>query len=197
MFTANTEIELTCSNCQHPRATMANGFLSLPDVLVVTASRFVVKNWAPTKLGSWPHVPQLTVDVPLIVPQEPISFDQYVVRRGLQPGENPLPESDDSLAAGTSLPVLNEASSLQLQEMGFSAARAEKALRLTGNDSAEDAMQWLFEHMDDPDIDVPYPPAPGATDVDQDDMNNLMGMGFDEHMARKALQETVPMFGWM
>jgi ubiquitin carboxyl-terminal hydrolase 5/13 len=51
-FTAKTEIDLTCSNCQHPRATMANGFISLPDVLIITATRFVLKNWVPTKLGS-------------------------------------------------------------------------------------------------------------------------------------------------
>ena len=61
---------------------------------------------------------------------------------------------------GSSLPPLNEAASAQLQEMGFSAVRAEKALRVTGNDNAEVAMQWLFEHMDDPDIDVPYNPNP-------------------------------------
>ena len=31
---------------------MQNGFLTLPDVLVVTATRFVLKNWVPTKLGT-------------------------------------------------------------------------------------------------------------------------------------------------
>jgi ubiquitin carboxyl-terminal hydrolase 5/13 len=51
-YTAKAEIDLVCSHCQHPRATMANGFLTLPDVLVVTASRFVLKNWVPTKLGN-------------------------------------------------------------------------------------------------------------------------------------------------
>ena len=136
----------------------------------------------------------LTIDVPLLVPETPIAFDRYIVPRGLQPGENPLPD-DASSTGGASLPPLNEAASAQLQEMGFSAVRAEKALRLTGNDNAEVAMQWLFEHMDDPDIDVPYnsnPTSTGAMDVDPENVNNLMGMGFDEHMARKALQETVP-----
>ena len=94
----------------------------------------------------------------MLVPETPISFDRYIVPRGLQPGENPLP--DDALSSG---PPLNEAASAQLQEMGFSAVRAEKALRMTGNDNAEVAMQWLFEHMDDPDIDVPYNPNPATT----------------------------------
>ena len=80
--------------------------------------------------------------------------------------------------------------------MGFSAVRAEKALRMTGNENAEIAMQWLFEHMDDPDIDVPLAPASqqgtSSVVVDTENVTNLMGMGFDEIMAKKALQETVP-----
>ena len=32
---------------------------------------------------------------------------------------------------------------------------------------------------------------PERSDVDPENMNNLMGMGFDERMAKKALQETV------
>jgi ubiquitin carboxyl-terminal hydrolase 5/13 len=131
----------------------------------------------------------LIIDVPLVVPETPISFDQYIVPRGLQPGENALPEDNSS---GSLLPPLNQSASAQLQEMGFSAVRAEKALRMTGNDNAEIAMQWLFEHMEDPDIDVPFAPAaPQQGVVDPEKVTDLMGMGFDEPMAKKALQETV------
>lgn len=134
----------------------------------------------------------LIIDVPLVVPETPISFNRYIVPRGLQPGENPLPEDDNSSVSA--LPPLNESASMQLQEMGFSAVRAEKALRVTGNENAEIAMQWLFEHMDDPDIDVPFNPAPqggSVSVVDPENVNNLMGMGFDESRAKKALHETV------
>eukprot|EP01135_Chromosphaera_perkinsii_P001060 Nk52_evm10s158 gene=Nk52_evmTU10s158 len=44
----------------------------------------------------------------------------------------------------------------QLQDMGFPANRAEKALMVTGNQGAQVAMDWIFAHMDDPDIDEPY-----------------------------------------
>jgi ubiquitin carboxyl-terminal hydrolase 5/13 len=89
---------------------------------------------------------------------------------------------------------LNATAFEQLQEMGFPANRAEKGLRMTGNNSADVAMQWLFEHMEDPDIDEPYaPPAAGSQPaVDQESVENLVGMGFADHMAKKALQETVP-----
>ena len=133
------------------------------------------------------------------MPETPIDFSRYLVPRGVQPGEHPLPDETTSGSA-PSLPPLNESASQQIQEMGFSAVQAEKALRMTGNTSAEVAMQWLFEHIDDEDLNVPFQtPGQGAAgaggsvaEVDQGKMEDLMGMGFDEHMAKRALQETVP-----
>jgi ubiquitin carboxyl-terminal hydrolase 5/13 len=122
----------------------------------------------------------------LVVPDTPISFDRYLVPRGIQPGENALPEEETK----ETLPPLNEEAYGQLQEMGFPANRAEKALRVTGNGNADVAMQWLFDHMEDPDIDLPYTSSSTAP-IDSENVQNLMGMGFEEHMAKKALQETV------
>jgi thioredoxin len=47
-----------------------------------------------------------------------------------------------------------------LMEMGFPQNRADKAMRVVKNASVQAAMDWIFEHMDDPDIDEP---AAGAT----------------------------------
>jgi uncharacterized UBP type Zn finger protein len=38
--------------------------------------------------------------------------------------------------------------------MGFPRVRCEKALHATGNNDAEAAMNWLFAHMEDADIDT-------------------------------------------
>jgi ubiquitin carboxyl-terminal hydrolase 5/13 len=170
-FTAKQVIELSCSNCHHTRAILENGFITLPDVLIITASRFVLKNWVPTKL-----------DIPLVVPEFPIPFT--TVPRGLQPGERPLPEVIPAL------PPLHAQSYVQLQEMGFPANRAEKALRETGNNDVDVAMQWLFQHMEDPEIDLPYNRSTPSA-VDPEKVTNLVGMGFDEPTVKKALQETV------
>ncbi|KNC71253.1 hypothetical protein SARC_16208 [Sphaeroforma arctica JP610] len=42
----------------------------------------------------------------------------------------------------------------QLESMGFPATRCKKALHATGNTNADAATQWLFDHIDDPDIDL-------------------------------------------
>ncbi|XP_069027879.1 UBX domain-containing protein 1 [Embiotoca jacksoni] len=48
-----------------------------------------------------------------------------------------------------------------LLEMGFDRNRAEKAVANTGNQGIEQAMDWLVEHENDPDIDEPYVPPVG------------------------------------
>ncbi|XP_019948489.1 UBX domain-containing protein 1 [Paralichthys olivaceus] len=49
-----------------------------------------------------------------------------------------------------------------LLEMGFERNRAEKAVANTGNQGIEQAMDWLMEHENDPDIDEPYVPPVGT-----------------------------------
>merc|ERR1711862_699557 len=48
-----------------------------------------------------------------------------------------------------------------MDEMGFDEMKAEKALYKTDNQGVEFAVNWLGEHMEDADIDLPMlPPAP-------------------------------------
>ncbi|XP_071963647.1 UBX domain-containing protein 1-like [Antedon mediterranea] len=48
-----------------------------------------------------------------------------------------------------------------LTEMGFSENRSRRALATTKYKGAQVAMDWLFAHADDPDIDDPFEEAPG------------------------------------
>ena len=74
----------------------------------------------------------------------------------------------------------------QLMSMGFSEIRCTKALLATGNQGSENAMNWLFEHMDDPDIDAPI--SNGEESHNSEDISQLVNMGFSEKQAKKALK---------
>jgi ubiquitin carboxyl-terminal hydrolase 5/13 len=84
----------------------------------------------------------------------------------------------------------------QLEGMGFPTVRCQKALLATGNSDAEAAMEWLFGHMEDPDIDDPIQATTasgtgGGPEPSQEQIAMLADMGFSFPQARKALRETV------
>lgn len=181
-LTGTEVVELTCSSCGSKDGfTKRSLFKTLPTTLVVNARKMAVENWVPRK-----------VDVPVIVGDEPFLMDEYL-SRGQQPDEEVLPEEASS---GTPAFVANEAAVEQLMAMGFPKNRCEKALYATGNSDANAAMEWLFGHMDDPDIDEPLAIAPtggssGASGgVDPEKMEMMLAMGIAAPQARKGLRET-------
>lgn len=83
-----------------------------------------------------------------------------------------------------------------LMDMGFPRVRCVKAVLATQN--ADQATNWIMEHMDDPDIDVepaPQQPAPSSKpEPSPENVALLMDMGFSRGHSRKALRETVALF---
>jgi len=143
----------------------------------VNARRFVIVNWVPTK-----------VNVLVVVGDEPFLLDDYK-SPGHQPSEELLPE--DAVESKPSF-VANEEAAQQLEGMGFPRNRCEKALHATGNADANTAMEWLFAHMEDPDIDAPLDLGgqASASSADPEKIEMLGAMGFGPPQARKALRET-------
>lgn len=133
-------------------------------------------------------------DIPIILPSsDQLILDSYL-SKGLQPTETELPSDTDS--AGSGLPEFDEIAMTQLEGMGFPTVRCQKALLATGNSDPNVAMEWLFEHMEDPDIDDPIRaavPRGKSTDPEpsQEQIALLADMGFTFVQARKALRETV------
>lgn len=179
-FTAEEVVELTCSACGSKEGfTKRSLFKTFPEVLAVNARRIMQVNWVPTK-----------VDVPVIVSDEPFLLDDYK-SLGKQAKEELLPETD--IAAIIPPFTSNQEALLSLQQMGFPTNRCEKALHATGNSDANVAMEWLFAHMDDPDIDEPLALERSAAPpvfVDAEKIESLGHMGFGPGQARKALNET-------
>ncbi|KAG6811555.1 hypothetical protein H0H92_006859 [Tricholoma furcatifolium] len=170
-----------CSACgKAVRAVKHSRFKSFPDVLVVHAKKFQLVNWVPTKL-----------DVPLLLPAgDVLELGEVHVGRGLQPGEKELPEEAAPAAA---LPEFDAMAMAQLEGMGFPTIRAQKALLATGNRDAESAMEWLFAHMEDPDIDSPIVASgtgSAAAEPPVEQIQLIQDMGFTQAQGRKALKET-------
>ncbi|KAH9986049.1 ubiquitinyl hydrolase [Xylariaceae sp. FL0662B] len=179
-FTAQEAVELTCAACGSKDGfTKQSLFKTFPTTLIVNARKMTIENWVPRK-----------VDVPLIVGDEPFLLDEYL-SPGLQPTEELLPEEE---AATTPTFVPNEIALEGLMAMGFSRNRCERALHATGNSNANAAMEWLFGHMEDPDIDQPLIVASGSSGdsatADPEKIETLSAMGFGAPQARKALKET-------
>ncbi|VDC03208.1 unnamed protein product [Peniophora sp. CBMAI 1063] len=175
------QLSYRCPKCaKDVQAVRGSRLSTFPDVLVVHAKKFTLVNWVPTK-----------VDVPVILPDgDTLVLDGYK-GNGLREGEVALPEET---AAAPALPTFNADAMAMLAGMGFPEIRCQKALLATGNDNAEVAMEWLFAHMDDPDIDAPIQlPGAGARagpEPSAEQVAMLADMGFTSAQASKALRET-------
>lgn len=164
-------------------AIKSSRFATFPDYLVLHMRKFVMEaGWVPKKLDVFVDVPD-NLDV------------SFLRSKGLQPGEELLPETtDDSTQAG---PVADELIVSQLMEMGFPRVRCEKAAINTSNTGLDPAMQWLLSHMDDADIDVPMDmpsskkgAGSAKVAVNEEHVETLVSFGFQPEQARKALRES-------
>ncbi|KAK9461210.1 uncharacterized protein V1516DRAFT_675289 [Lipomyces oligophaga] len=182
IYTAEDKLEYTCSSCgSSAGATKKIGFRTFPKVFAMNVRRFKIVNWVPTK-----------IDVPVEVTDN-LNLDKYI-SKGLQDGEEILPESEEGAHKTADTFVANEGIMSVLEGMGFPTVRCEKACYYTGNSDPDAAMSWLFAHMDDPDIDeklvIMKEIASGEDTVSEEGIAMLESMGFTAAQARKALKET-------
>jgi ubiquitin carboxyl-terminal hydrolase 5/13 len=168
-----------CGSCSAVCAALkTTAPASAPETLVVRVRRFVpTDGFVPRK-----------VDVKIVIQD---SDEVTLPVQGSRAATAPAAGAGPGAAAAA--PQLDEGSIAQLTSMGFSRAKASKALRECAG-SVEAAMEWIFAHMDDPDDPEPSPAAAaavgGAPVMDPEAVAMLMGMGFDQRKAEKALRST-------
>lgn len=170
-FAVEAVEDYQCDECKEKTvAFKSSGFKTYPQSLVLNARRIQLKNWVPVK-----------VDVELQVPDviDLSSFGAPILEDG---------EQEFTKTNSTTFEPNPDAMEM-LSSMGFPHNRAAKALYNTGNKSAEDAMNWLFEHLEDADIDAPLEVSESkeSNEPSNEAIASLGAMGFSSQVSRKAL----------
>uniref|UniRef100_A0A183CAR3 Ubiquitin carboxyl-terminal hydrolase n=1 Tax=Globodera pallida TaxID=36090 RepID=A0A183CAR3_GLOPA len=101
------------------------------------------------------------LDVDVHFPDE-LDLSAFYSTGELQPGEQSLPEDADETSStlSTNKPTCPEPNQKIVNElllMGFTENAAKKATLCTKNESLESATNWILQHMDDSDLNEPYP----------------------------------------
>lgn len=156
------------------------GLTTFPDYLVLHMRKFVMEEgWVPKKLDVYIDVPDV-IDI------------SHMRSTGIKPGEELLPDTVAHDAQPEPVNVVaSEAIVSTLSGMGFNYLHCQKAAINTSNTGVEEAMTWLLSHMDDPDIDDPITSESQTaklSHVDEASVETLVSFGFQEEVARKALQ---------
>ncbi|XP_054732138.1 ubiquitin carboxyl-terminal hydrolase 5-like [Anastrepha obliqua] len=154
---------------------------NMPDFLMLHLRKFTLgSDWVPKKLD-------VSVDMP-----EELDLSNWKAT-GMQPNEQPLPETEDKPKFSFDENLMGE-----LMQMGFPLEACKRAVFHTKNISLEAASNWLMEHIGDADISEPFTlPVDGIGDskaiefiANPDSVAMLMSMGFEERQATKALKAT-------
>lgn len=179
-FSAPEEVHDFYSTALMARTTAIKtaGLTSFPDYLVLHMRKFVMEEgWVPKKLDVYIDVPE-TIDI------------SSMRSNGIQPGEELLPDSAAGDGEQSTKLLADNDIVAQLVSMGFSQLHCQKAAINTSNSGVEAAMDWLLNHMNDPDIDAPISEHVQNPAIDQSKVDTLVSFGFEDKLARKALKES-------
>nr|XP_029122687.1 ubiquitin carboxyl-terminal hydrolase 14 isoform X2 [Elaeis guineensis] len=181
-FSAPEEVHGFYSTALNAKTTAIKtaGLATFPDYLVLHMRKFVMEEgWVPKKLDVYIDVPDI-IDI------------THMRSRGLQPGEELLPETVSSSEKMEPTHVAaSEDIVTKLSGMGFNYLHCQKAAINTSNAGIEEAMNWLLSHMNDPDIDDPISDDSKTVElmsIDETSVETLISFGFQEEVARKALK---------
>lgn len=185
-LTKPESVEYLCKSCKTKNGSAIKNvaFKTFPDVLLLNAQRFEIINWVPTKL-----------DIPLEVPGDQISLDKYKVAAPKDDEDIVIEEDEEEEEENGNKFEFNSEALESLIQMGIAKQRAEKALYHNNNDLGQ-AVDWIFAHMDDPDIDAPLDLPKknkgngGGITISQEQIEQLTNMGFLPNAVRKALRLT-------
>jgi len=148
---------------------------TFPNYLCVKVARYIMgENWQPVKLE---------VEVPM-----PVELELEAMRAtGLGANEELLEDEKKEQPAGP-VPDVSIVSSLTV--MGFSENACKRAALAVNNASADAAMNWLFAHLEDKNINDPLDaPKPAAAEPNPEAVMILTSMGFSPEWIKFGLKK--------
>ncbi|SCU83958.1 LAMI_0C05534g1_1 [Lachancea mirantina] len=170
-------VEFRCPKCSElTTVEKCSRFETFPDTLIINPSRIKLENWIPIKTNQELIIPGLELE-----DGNYLEMSNYKASKKGRDREFLLPEDKDT-GFRPKEDYVN-----QLLEMGFTKNAATRALFSTGNDSTEAAMNWLFQHIEDSDVNEPFIVPANAPEVDPNALESLLSMGLDRNVSRKAL----------
>ncbi len=158
------------------RATSQTRFVNFPRYLLVQMQRYELgDDWQPRKI-------EVDIDVP-----EEFSFQKF---RGMGPQDGETLVSDNVEGreeTSTSLPpapAIDEGALGVLLDMGFNMNGSKRALMAVGGSNVDAAMNWVFEHNEDPDFNDPLPEttAASAAATSNSDVNETVVMSLVDNL---------------
>ncbi|XP_067144900.1 ubiquitin carboxyl-terminal hydrolase 5 [Centruroides vittatus] len=156
-------------------------FRTFPDYLLVQLKKFTIgEDWIPLKLD-------VCIDIPDIIDLN------HLRGKGLQKDEEELPNT--VIEPTTPEIQLDPNTIIQLSEMGFPLDACKRAVYKTDNSGMDAALNWIMEHMNDPDYASPFV-LPTNLEKESDFVPNpeavatIAAMGFTEEQAVCALKAT-------
>ena len=124
-------------------------FLNFPRFLIVQIQRYTIgEDWTPKKLEVKISMPEI-VDLSSLRASGPQNGEQLV------PHDDSIRKPSESCVSEQNETIINEGALCQLMDMGFSMNGCQRALHAVGGSNIEAAMNWIFEHSQDPDFNDP------------------------------------------
>ena len=180
-FESNSEdIQFDCPSCKETvKGIKQLSMSTAPDLLVLNVMRMQIDktNWSVKKTS------------------DPIQYDSNIVLNSYitkhEPNETILEDPNGKETNLNTKFTPRDDVLPQLMEMGFSKNACVKALYYTGNlPDGEVAVQWLFEHIEDPDINEPLVIKSDKNDNEEykEKAKEMTEMGFEYSICLKALK---------
>ncbi|SCV03848.1 LAME_0H13718g1_1 [Lachancea meyersii CBS 8951] len=179
-YFAGEDVSFKCPYCKEMvTAVKSSGFQSFPKTLVVSPTRIKLVNWMPVKNSQEVLLPGIeTADT------STLQLGAFKSHGFDSEKERLLPENE------TNEFKPNVQCVADLLEMGFTENAATKALFYTNNSGMEDAMNWLFSHVEDPDLNEPAVLPTNTYEAEMynpQELEDMVSMGLDPQLCRKAL----------